>query len=129
MPILGIGVDLLHTARIKSLVLNSLASNTRTLDTFARRTLSPNELAAFRQLPRDPVALSSFLSLRWAAKEAVYKAMYPIRLRFPDITVEKVDGKPVLRLEDAGKGNGLKFHMSASHDGEFLVATVVVEST
>jgi holo-[acyl-carrier protein] synthase len=68
--------------------------------------------------------------LRWAAKEAAYKAMYPrFRPTWKDLDVAKADGlKPSLRYCASGAGKlGLRFHLSVSHDGDYTVATVLVE--
>ena len=86
--------------------------------------------------------------MRWAAKEAVFKAFYPrLRLRWREIIVRKDGEKPGVALEllndrgmersggigglelvrdrfDVGK---VKIHLSISHDADLLVAYVVAE--
>ena len=71
----------------------------------------------------------------WVAKEALYKALYPLKLRWKDISVLPGCGsqhpKPLLQLSDtalAGLG-GPNFHLSISHDAGLVVAMVVVEDT
>jgi holo-[acyl-carrier protein] synthase len=79
---------------------------------------------------------------RWAAKEAAYKALYPhFRPVWKDLEVRKVDKKPFLAFSpaflaqsDAGEGegavkkDGVKMHLSVSHDAGMMVAYVVVET-
>ena len=68
--------------------------------------------------------------LRWAAKEAAYKALYPrFKPTWKELVVTKEDGlKPTLRCLLMEADNcGLHFHLSISHDGEYTVATVLVE--
>ncbi|ORZ33144.1 4'-phosphopantetheinyl transferase superfamily [Catenaria anguillulae PL171] len=107
--ILGIGVDILDTSRIARLLAQPVKAQL-----FARRILSTHERAQF------------------AAKEAVFKACYPhTRLLWDQVSVVKPDdgpkpvmlihGPPVLADRVAG------VHLSVSHDGEYLVAMVVVE--
>lgn len=63
---------------------------------------------------------------RWAAKEAAYKALFPsYRVTWKTLNVRKEGGKPVLEL--LGEGEELRVHLSLSHDGEYVVAYVVVE--
>lgn len=69
------------------------------------------------------------------AKEALYKALYPVKLRWKDISVLQGSGtqhpKPFLRVSDTAL-LGLqrpKFHLSISHDAGLVVAMVVVEDT
>ncbi|KAI9172865.1 hypothetical protein H9P43_006996 [Blastocladiella emersonii ATCC 22665] len=128
--ILGIGVDLLDTRRIARLLAD--ASPARR-DRFARRILTPRERAELgptdRSVGPNDVA---FLALRWAAKEAVYKACYPAAtLTWQDVEVLKLGGtrKPVVRvLRPASLAEALaSVHLSVSHDGPMLVAMVVAE--
>ena len=71
----------------------------------------------------------------WTAKEALYKALYPVKLRWKDISVLPGSGdqrpKPSLQVSDAALA-GLErpnFHLSISHDADLVVAMVVVEDT
>lgn len=71
----GIGVDLLHLPRLTTLLSRH---NNHYLHRFARRILTHDELAAFqRKLTTSPPAsgaLIRWLGVRWAAKEAAFKA-------------------------------------------------------
>ena len=139
MGIIGVGVDILHTPRIASLVVR------RSPTKFAKRILSLSELREWETLyPRTssaptPVAESSlgvvagekwfrFLTVRWAIKEAAYKALFPVyKPTWKDLTVSKPlpdGGKPSLTF---GGSTGVKLHVSVSHDGGYTVANVLAE--
>ncbi|KAF8485041.1 4'-phosphopantetheinyl transferase [Russula ochroleuca] len=106
MTILGIGVDVLHLPRLI-------------------RHLSDNRLA------RRILTFQS--NCRWAVKEAVYKAVYPaLRPTWQDFTLRKCTGSPKPDLVYHPKDNLLslrlgRIHTSASHDRDYVFATVVVE--
>lgn len=65
--ILGIGTDLVHISRIKSVL-------DRQGDCFARRILDPDEFAIFQGYSAENQR-TSFLAKRFAAKEALSKAL------------------------------------------------------
>ena len=70
--------------------------------------------------------------LRWAAKEAVYKALQPRWTpTWKEVSVVTLEGspKPVLLFEPDGAlgAHDLQAHLSVSHDGEYLVAGVIVK--
>ena len=69
-----------------------------------------------------------FLTVRWAIKEAAYKALFPLyNPTWRDLTVFKAPtdgGKPNLVFEGSAR---VKLHVSVSHDGEYTVANVLAE--
>lgn len=84
-----------------------------------------------------PLAVSSFKLLnghRWAVKEAAYKALYPLKPTWKDLTYTTFDpqtgSKPALVFHPNG-GNVSdqrpRLHVSVSHDGEYILAHVVAE--
>ncbi|KAG2146766.1 4'-phosphopantetheinyl transferase superfamily [Suillus clintonianus] len=134
MPILGIGVDILHLPRLISLL------NRRRSEAFATRILSSQELRTFQLLAgqhgEDKTEKTvRFLGVRWAVKEAAYKALYPIRPTWKEISYSSFNGatgaKPTLVYhpvrDDVGPAN--KLHVSVSHDGDYIYAQVIAEST
>ncbi|KAG1874503.1 4'-phosphopantetheinyl transferase superfamily [Suillus subalutaceus] len=134
MPILGIGVDILYLPRLINLL------NRRGSEAFATKILSSQELRTFQLLAEqhgeDKTAkITQFLGVRWAVKEAAYKALYPIRPTWKEVTYSSFNGatgvKPTLVYrpvhDDVGPAN--KLHVSVSHDGDYVYAQVIMEST
>ena len=70
---------------------------------------------------------------RWAIKEAVYKAVYPVvKPTWHDFTLQRPIGSPKPDLVYHPKDSQLllrlgRMHTSVSHDGEYTFATVIVE--
>jgi len=129
MTIHGIGVDLLHVPRMATLVRR------RGTNRVASRILSPLERDAFRQSldgrGSNAATVVQFLGVRWAAKEAAYKALYPLRPTWKALTYTTFDprtgAKPTLVLHPNSEDAGLRLHVSVSHDGEYILAYVVAE--
>ena len=139
MGIIGVGIDIVHVPRIVSLVAR------RSPAKFASRILSPSEFSQWESLS-PPVTSTSrttvtpidsnpigtewvrFLAVRWAIKEAAYKALYPnYNPTWKELSVSKEPGhggKPRLGF---GKFENVRFHVSVSHDGEYAVANVLAE--
>ena len=134
MGIIGVGIDIVHIPRIASLVTR------RTPTRLATRILSPSEHCEWETFSppvstaeRDLDAIMAekwfrFLTVRWAIKEAAYKALSPLyKPTWKDLTVYKAPehgGKPSLAFENYAK---VKLHASVSHDGEYTVANVLAE--
>jgi len=124
--IIGIGVDIAEIARVDRLC-------ERYGERFATRILTTDELCEYRQRKHS----SSYLALRFAAKEAVAKACgtgIGEHLGFHSMQIEHdARGKPVLRfLESAnptvqrlGIRNTL---ISLSDERHYVVAMAVLES-
>lgn len=156
--ILGVGIDLLHLPRLVGLVRRQGGPSR-----LARRILSPLELAEFEAFsgsskaagPNDQgnasATLLKYLAVRWTAKEAAYKALYPhLKLTWKDVSVVKT-GESVsatdegnVLVDDRGKKPALTFHrsvpgtkacenvkmhLSVSHDGDYVTSIVVAEQT
>lgn len=81
-PVRGIGVDVCHVPRLAR-------AHARFGDRFLRRAFHPAEAARFTALMArgPPAAAHAFLASRWAAKEALHKALGALRLLFPDVEV------------------------------------------
>jgi len=131
MSILGIGVDLVYSPRIASLL------NRRKPGRLASRILSLEEIFHWEALQAsDDACRVRFLAVRWAVKEAAYKAMYPIvvptwkELTYRGLGEASNVWKPELVytpvLPEEGKKVG-KMHVSVSHDGEYVFTSVLVE--
>ena len=122
--ILGIGTDLVQIDRVAT----ALA---RWGEKFASKILAESELAQFRLNPN-----AAFLAKRFAAKEAVAKALgtgMRLGVNFPQIAVV---GKPGYRPEiymtgaaaERARSMGVKVsHLSISDEQEYALAFVVLE--
>lgn len=125
--ILGIGVDMVEIHRVEQ----SLA---RFGDRFARKVLSAGELARFREA-NHPAA---FLAKRFAAKEAVAKALgtgMRAGVHFVQITIDrKKSGAPRVELSGAARQRAEKLgagtiHVSISDEADHAIAFAVMESS
>lgn len=125
MALLGVGTDVVEIRRIAALA-------ERHGERFRRRILSESEQAvpAGRERPVE------FLAGRWAAKEAVMKALghgWGQGVAFREIEIGRDPrGKPTVRL--LGRTRGLarrlgaaRIEVSISHDGGIAVAVAAAE--
>ncbi|KAH7100662.1 4'-phosphopantetheinyl transferase [Auriculariales sp. MPI-PUGE-AT-0066] len=120
----GVGTDILHVARLNLLLKR------RGHGAFARRILTTQELHDFHALPlHDTERRVRFLAVRWALKEATYKALFPtLRLTWKDVTASRgVGDKPLLTISSHIVSR-TQLHCSVSHDGEYVLAFVVAEA-
>ena len=124
MP-LRVGCDVCSVPRVR-----------RTIETYGNRFLArafaPDEVA---QCSKSPSPWSSYAA-RWAAKEAIFKALGPIarpRIAFSDICVTSAapNTSPQVRLrasamEAARKAGVTGISVSLSHDGDYALACCIV---
>ncbi|KAF8897475.1 4'-phosphopantetheinyl transferase superfamily [Infundibulicybe gibba] len=117
---LGIGVDVVHIPRVVALC------GRRTATKLAARILSTHEHQQWSMLRQSDSI--RFLAVRWAVKEAAYKAVYPTaRPTWKELTYNGLAGegtKPSLVYETGDVG---RIHVSVSHDGDYVFASVLVE--
>ncbi|KAK0453557.1 4'-phosphopantetheinyl transferase [Armillaria borealis] len=123
--ILGIGVDVVHVPRIAVVIAR------RGPERFAQRILSNEELQSWKTIHEGD--RSRFLAVRWAVKEAAYKAMYPtVKPTWKDFSFrglgQEFDGsKPSLFYRSPYPDTSVgEIHSSISHDGEYVFASVLV---
>ena len=125
----GLGVDVLRTSRIHQ-ILSSKSSNK-----FLRRVLSDSEMTFSSDLienhkenPQKLDQLCQFVANRWAAKEAMVKALNKKDLEFRKVSVEKTEsGKPQVVLDHEyliELGNPL-FELSVSHETDITVVVAL----
>ncbi len=124
--IVGIGTDIIETSRILSLLKKHDES-------FAKRILSEQELAIYqRQTIKE-----KFIAKKWAAKEAVSKALgtgFTQGVSFTDMTIEHTEeGKPLIVLtgktkQVADKLGIIKWSISISDEKHYALAFVIAES-
>ncbi|KZS97972.1 4'-phosphopantetheinyl transferase [Sistotremastrum niveocremeum HHB9708] len=126
MPIVGIGTDILSLTRIHALVQR------RSCDHFAKRILSDREARVWETYRE--VELSKkvrFLAVRWAVKEATYKALQPLyKLTWKNVSLlqdpSSGSNKPWIAI-DSRLGCSYTLHCSISHDGDYVTSFVVAE--
>ena len=113
MEIIGIGTDLIEVARIKA---------------FAQR---PGALARIFSQEEIEYCLSrknkyEHLAVRFAAKEAVFKALPFNEVVFKNITVVNLEsGCPQVQINDK-RAKGLQVWISLSHTRHYATAQVVI---
>ncbi len=126
MPIYGIGIDLVKTERIATLI-------ERWGERFETRVFTESE----REFCLQRKDRASCLAMRFAAKEAFAKAM-GLGMRSPilwlDMEVKRNElGRPnislsVRALEYCRKAGVRSWHLSLTDDGGFAAAIVVIET-
>lgn len=126
MSLLGIGVDLVDISRIRSIL-------ERRGEGFLNRVFTPAE-QLYSMAQFDP---ASSLSVRFAAKEALIKALgvgWQPGMRWVEIEVARApSGLPSLVLHGATKAVSLArgvrvIHLSLSHGQQQAIAFVTLES-
>ena len=121
MSIIGIGTDLCRVERITELLSKSG-------EALPQRLLTSNERT---QLQKEPSP--NWLAKRWAAKEAVAKALgtgIGSSLSFQDIQITKTEAnQPIVTLlgEAATRWPDVRLHISISDDGDYAMASVAAE--
>lgn len=124
MSIIGIGTDIVSIRRIEA-VLSRHAD-------FAQRVLTPSELERFAQHPKP----AAFLAKRWAAKEAVAKALGTGigKVSFQHMLISNLaSGQPVVELSAAAEVQAAHLgaahvHLSMSDEQDYAIAYVVLSS-
>lgn len=126
--ILGIGVDLVEIPRLQ-------ASLQRTGDAFLKKVYTPAEVEGAPQ--REP-RRSQYLAGRWAAKEALAKALgtgITAQCPLQDIqTLNLPDGRPQLTLLGTARKTAdalgvSQIHVSLTHETQYAVAMVLLSGT
>ena len=123
--IFGIGTDIVEVERIKKI---------SSVDKFAKKILSQNELDIFNELSKDKKTF--FLSKQFAGKEAVSKALgtgvgKEVSMKNIEILRDN-KGKPIFNAIDELKtymsNLGItKTHVSLSDESNYVIAMVVLE--
>ncbi|OGQ06154.1 MAG: holo-[acyl-carrier-protein] synthase [Deltaproteobacteria bacterium RIFCSPLOWO2_01_44_7] len=123
--ILGIGVDLVDVRRMEAIIF-------RWQQRFLRRLFTEKEIH-YCNKKKNP---AQRFATRYAAKEAFIKALYPkgqegISMR--DIEIAEKENRPFVNLygkiKDHANDMGVKkIHLMLSHDGDYGIANVILES-
>ncbi|MBI2343608.1 MAG: holo-ACP synthase [Deltaproteobacteria bacterium] len=122
--ILGIGIDLVDVRRIEAIIF-------RWQERFLRRIFTDQEIARCNN-KKNP---AQRFATRYAAKEAVFKALYPKGTEgicMLDIEIDEAKNRPVVHLyrkcqADAEALGVKKIFLMLSHDGNYGVAQVILE--
>ena len=123
--IFGIGTDLIKITRIK---------NINSLEKFALKILSENELDLFNSLSNDKKV--SFISKQFAGKEAFSKALgtgISAGIRFKEIEILRDEkGKPIFKAINSLKSFMLNLgitrtHISITDEREYAMAFAILE--
>ncbi len=114
--ILGTGVDIIEIERIKKAI-------ERWGDGFIRHVFNDEEIT-YAQGRKNPY---QHFAVRFAAKEAVFKAVGDRKMGWKDLTITNdSDGKPACRYH--AKGFNKKILISMSHSKDYAVASAIVTS-
>ena len=114
--IVGTGVDIIEISRIRKSVETWG-------DRFLSRVLNPQEISYAKS---HAVPYPHYAG-RFAAKEAVYKALGDKAISWKDLTITNdPDGKPICHIK--GLRPGRVVHLSISHSKFYAVASAVVET-
>ena len=114
MQITGVGVDLVEVARIEKAI-------GRWGDHFLKHVFTPVEVEYCRGNTNNGIHFSA----RFAAKEAVRKAIGG-NIGWTDVEItNEEDGKPVVRL--AKNNHGQQIFLSMSHTDKYAIAYVIVQ--
>ncbi|MFV0382366.1 MAG: holo-ACP synthase [Breznakia sp.] len=105
--IVGVGCDIVEIKRI-----------VKTKEAFAKRILTKREYALYKTYKEERSV--EFLAGRFAAKEAIVKAMGQALL-LSDIEILYKNKKPVCKRE------GYNLHISIAHEKNYAIAYVVCE--
>lgn len=115
MKIVGAGVDITEVSRLRKAMEKWGAS-------FIQRVFTPQEL----ENAKTRGSLHQHLAGRFAAKEAVFKALGNMKLALKDVQVlNDKDGRPVCEVLH-NKARGCSINVSISHVKNYAVACAVI---
>ena len=129
--IYGVGTDLIEISRVRAAYL-------RFGERFARRILGSRELERYhaRRARSDERGIT-FLATRFAAKEAISKALglgmrTPMSWRAVEI-VNEPSGRPIVfisspELRQYAQSRKLRLHVSLSDERQFAIAHAIAEA-
>ncbi|MGE5197659.1 MAG: holo-ACP synthase [Deltaproteobacteria bacterium] len=113
--IIGTGVDIMEVRRMRQAI-------EKWGDEFLHRVFTSRELAH----ARTRASLHQHLAGRFAAKEAVFKALGDKTLSWQDVEIiNDEDGKPHCAIL-SGKGKKVEAHISISHVKNYAVANAII---
>ena len=133
MKIVGTGVDITEVTRLRKAVekwgqdfLSRIFSQEELENAKTRGSLPrPSSITeVFRS--KEGRGLYQHLAGRFAAKEAVFKALGDAKLNWKDVQIlNDKDGKPCCMILN-GKGKSIDVHISISHVKNYAVANAII---
>ena len=115
MKMIGTGVDITEVKRLRDAVQ-------KWGDDFLRKIFTPLEL----KNARTRISMHQHLAGRFAAKEAVFKALGDKNIKWHDLEIiNDSDGKPHCKILNH-KGNNIEVKVSISHVKSYAVAQAIV---
>ncbi len=105
-----IGVDIINIHRI---------SNMKQKDAFVQRVLTPAERSTYESL-NDLKRKDQWLAGRFAAKEAVIKALPHEVSSYQDINISQVNKKLICDVQD------VLVHVTISHEDDYAIAFAMI---
>lgn len=123
--ILGIGVDLVDVRRMEAVIF-------RWQEKFLRRVFTEKEIH-YCNNKKNP---AQRFATRFAAKEAFIKALFPKGaegIALTNVEIDQKESRPVVNMygkvqKYATEVGVKKIHLMVSHDGNYGIANVVLES-
>lgn len=126
--IVGVGIDICEVSRIEKALEKSYSQN------FKKKIFTQNEIDYCEKFAKSAQSFAA----RWAIKEAFYKAL-PLELQelsgWQSIEFINENGnKPFIKITDEKlveafeKNKIVRIHSTVSHEKEFCVAQVILES-
>lgn len=118
MQVIGTGVDITEVSRLRKAV-------EKWGDSFLGRVFTQSEISHARKT-RTRGSFFQHLAGRFAAKEAVFKALGDAELTWQDVQImNDPTGKPGVEIRN-GRGKGRQIHVSISHVKNYAVAHALV---
>lgn len=113
--LIGTGVDIIEVRRLRQAV-------EKWGDDFLRRVFTASELES----ARERAGLYQHLAGRFAAKEAVFKALGDKNLKWQDVEITNdKEGKPSCVITNKKSGR-IEAHISISHVKNYAVASAII---
>ena len=114
--IIGTGVDITEVRRLRQAVEKWGRG-------FLNRVFTPEEL----DTAKTRGSLYQYLAGRFAAKEAVFKALGDAKLNWRDIQIlNDEEGKPHCRILNNNRAKKMDVHVSISHVKSYAVASAII---
>lgn len=131
--IIGTGVDITEVRRVRQAIekwgeefLNRVFTKKELENAKTRGSLPRSSSTVDSLRSKEDRGLYQYLAGRFAAKEAVFKAMGDSKLNWKDVQIlNDKDGKPCCQILN-GRARNIDVHVSISHVKTYAVANAVI---